>query len=117
MCRAYGDSDQRRYYVIKITDDDGCMAFDSIRVRINRDRPIYAPNVFAPDRPFPNDHFTLFGGPAAVQIELMRIYDRWGNLIFETQDIPLGEPNLGWNGTYKDELMTGVLPIMPQCVL
>ncbi|MCB9316127.1 MAG: gliding motility-associated C-terminal domain-containing protein [Lewinellaceae bacterium] len=96
------------YYVIKITDDDGCMAFDSIRVRINRDRPIYAPNVFAPDRPFPNDHFTLFGGPAAVQIELMRIYDRWGNLIFETQDIPLGEPNLGWNGTYKDELMTGV---------
>ncbi|TNE49822.1 MAG: hypothetical protein EP344_17755 [Bacteroidetes bacterium] len=95
-------------YVVKITDDDGCEAYDTVRILVNRDRPIYVPNVFAPDKPYPNDHFTLFGGPAAVQIELLRIYDRWGSLIFETQDIPLGEPNLGWDGKYKDELMSGV---------
>jgi gliding motility-associated-like protein len=95
-------------FVIKITDEDGCIAFDSVRVLVNRDRPIYVPNVFAPDKPYPNDHFTLFGGPAAEQILLMRIYDRWGSLIFETQDIVLGEPNLGWDGRYKGELMSGV---------
>ncbi len=95
-------------YVIKITDEDGCMAFDTVRVLVNRDRPIYVPNVFAPDKPFPNDHFTLFGGPAAQQIQLMRIYDRWGTLVFETQNISLGEPNLGWDGTYKGQLVSGV---------
>lgn len=95
-------------FVIKITDEDGCMAFDSVRVLVNRDRPIYVPNVFAPDKNYPNDHFTLFGGPAAEQIQLLRIYDRWGSLIFETQDIPLNEPNVGWDGRYKGELMTGV---------
>ncbi|MCC6459682.1 MAG: gliding motility-associated C-terminal domain-containing protein, partial [Saprospiraceae bacterium] len=95
-------------YVIKITDQDGCVAFDTVRVLVKNDRPIYVPNVFAPDKPYPNDHFTLFGGPAAVNITLMRVYDRWGSLIFETQGIPLGEPSLGWDGTYKGELMSGV---------
>lgn len=95
-------------YVVTITDQDGCTATDEVRVLVNRERPIYVPNVFAPDKPYPNDHFTLFGGPAAVNIALFRIYDRWGNLVFETQDIPLGEPNLGWDGKYKGELLSGV---------
>ncbi|MBK6932541.1 MAG: gliding motility-associated C-terminal domain-containing protein [Saprospirales bacterium] len=96
------------FYIVKITDEDGCMAFDTVRILVRRNRPIYVPNVFAPDKPFPNDHFTLFGGPAAVSIQLLRIYDRWGSLVFETRDIPLGEPNYGWDGTYKGELMSGV---------
>ena len=96
------------FYVIQITDADGCVAYDSVRIMVDRDRPIYVPNVFKPDGTFPNDYFTLFGGPAAVSIELMRIYDRWGSLVFETQDIPLGEPNFGWDGKYKGELMSGV---------
>ena len=99
---------QNNLYVIQITDEDGCVASDTVRILVKRDRPVYVPNVFAPDKPYPNDHFTLFGGPAAVSIQLLRIYDRWGSLIFETRNIPLGEPNLGWNGTYKGELVTGV---------
>jgi hypothetical protein len=95
-------------YTIKITDEDGCMAFDSVRILVNRNRPIYVPNVFAPAKPYPNDHFTLFGGPAASSIQLLRIYDRWGSLVFETQDIPLNEPNVGWDGRYKGQELTGV---------
>lgn len=95
-------------YVIQITDEDGCVAFDSVRILVNRERPIYVPNVFAPDKPYPNDHFTLFGGPAALSIEMLRIYDRWGSLVFEARDIPLNEPNVGWNGKYKGQLAMGV---------
>lgn len=95
-------------YTIKITDEDGCMAFDSVRILVNRERPIYVPNVFAPDKPYPNDHFTLFGGPAASNIRMLRIFDRWGSLVFEARDIPLNEPNVGWNGKYKGELLSGV---------
>ena len=84
------------------------MAFDTVNILVNKNRPIYVPNIFAPGKPFPNDHFTLFGGPAAESIRLMRIYDRWGSLIFETGNINLGEPNLGWNGTYKGKPVEGV---------
>lgn len=95
-------------YVIQVTDEDGCVAFDTVRILVKSDRPVYVPNVFAPEKRFPNDHFTLFGGPAAVSIELLRVYDRWGSLIFETHDIPLGEPNAGWDGTYKGKPVSGV---------
>lgn len=95
-------------YVVKITDEDGCMAFDTVNIRVNNSRPIYFPNVFAPDKAYPNDHFTGFSGPAATQISLLRIYDRWGELIFEREDFPLNEPNFGWDGTYKGDKVTGV---------
>ncbi|HND88535.1 MAG TPA: gliding motility-associated C-terminal domain-containing protein, partial [Saprospiraceae bacterium] len=95
-------------YVVKITDEDGCMAWDTVRIWVDKDRPIYIPNVFAPAKHYPNDHFTLFGGPAADKVLLLRIYDRWGSLIYETHNIDLNEPNLGWDGRYKGEDVYGV---------
>ncbi len=97
------------FYIVQITDEDGCVAFDTIRLRVNKYRPVYAPNVFKPDGGrFPNDYFTLFGGPAADAIELLRIYDRWGSLVFEAREIALGEADLGWDGTYKGKPLEGV---------
>lgn len=95
-------------YVVKITDEDGCMAFDSVNIRVSKVRPVYFPNVFSPDKPYPNDHFTGFSGPAAEQFTVLRIYDRWGELIFEKEDFPLNEPNFGWDGNYKGDKVMGV---------
>ena len=99
---------QDQLYTVKITDNDGCMASDTVRIVVRENRLIYVPNVFAPNKPYPDDHFTLFGGPAAQNIALLRVCNRWGGLIFETKDIPLGRPELGWDGTYKGGEMTGL---------
>ena len=99
---------QSQDYIVKITDSTGCVAYDTVRLRVLIDRPIYAPNIFTPEKDYPNDHFTLFGGPAAANITLLRIYDRWGELVFETKDIPLNDPNLGWNGIFRDKKVDGV---------
>ncbi len=100
---------QDQAYIIKITDETGCVAYDTVNIRVRKDRPIYAPNVFAPDKPGLNDHFTLFGGPAAESILLLRVYDRWGELIFEGNDLDLGELSQGWDGTYRgDRVSNGV---------
>lgn len=91
---------ESQLYIVKITDEDGCMDTDSVNIRVNKVRPIYFPNVFDPETGrYPNNFFTGFSGPAAVGMNLFRIFDRWGSLVFEGKDIPLNNPNQGWDGT------------------
>ncbi len=54
------------------------------------------PNVFTPD----GDNFNNLFGPFPykyVESVDIKIYNRWGNKVFETTD-----PNVGWDGTNKD---------------
>ncbi len=96
-------------YTVKITDEDGCMASDTVTIRVKKDRPVYFPNIFKPENTdYDNDHFTGYGGPATAQITLLRIYDRWGSLIFENRDFDLNDPFLGWDGMYKGQKVEGV---------
>ena len=88
-------------YTVVVTDSNGCTAMDEVTVFVVKNRPIYIPNVFSPDNNGHNDFFTIFGGPAARQINILRIYNRWGGMVFETKNIPLNEPLFGWNGTFK----------------
>ena len=48
-----------------------------------------------------NDNFTLFGNDNVLIIREFRIYDRWGELVFFTKDIPHSQIELGWDGTFK----------------
>jgi len=56
---------------------------------------IYVPKVFTPNNDGTNDILKpiLVG---ITEFHYMSVYNRWGNLIFTTQD-----PNRGWDGTFK----------------
>jgi gliding motility-associated-like protein len=56
---------------------------------------IYVPTAFSPNDDSNNDTF-LAKGRFIVEYNLV-IYDRWGNVIFETKDL-----ETGWNGTEAD---------------
>lgn len=98
------------FYTVKITDEDGCMDTATVRITVNKQRPVYFPNVFDPTSTDPdNNRFTGYSGPAATEMDIFRIYDRWGALVFEKKDIMLNDPTLGWDGTYRGkDAPTGV---------
>lgn len=96
-------------YTLTVIDEVGCSASDEVTVFVEEDYPIYGPNIFTPNGDGFNDRFTLYGGPAAIIIREFYIYDRWGELIFYKEDVPLNDPDLGWNGDFKsDDLGTQV---------
>lgn len=83
-----------------VTNSFGCV--DSIvrLLKIEDDYVIYIPNVFSPHKSGNNDVFKVQGiGFLADSFE-MAIYDRWGTLIFKTNDI-----NKGWDGTVKGTIL------------
>lgn len=79
------------YYLVS---KDGCK--DTIRYDffVKDFMTIYVPNTFTPNGDGNND--TFFAKGTLVKDFKMYVYDRWGELLFKSNDI-----NEGWDGTYK----------------
>ncbi len=89
-----------------ITNEDGCDAMSSIDIDVIRNQNIYIPNIFSPGAGnvtnSRNTVFQIFPGSGVESIDFMRIYDKWGNLIHEEEDIPVIGNDMGsgsWDGT------------------
>jgi gliding motility-associated-like protein len=59
---------------------------------------IFIPNVFSPDGNGINDIFYVQTNDGVVGISGLRIFDRWGNLVFEMLDVQPNNPGHGWDG-------------------
>jgi len=92
---------QPAIFAVTVTDEDNCTARDSVLIQINPNREIYIPNVFSPNNDGINDRFGLYGSSALQEIVFLRIFDRWGNLVYEQEGIPSGESSLGWDGRFN----------------
>lgn len=60
----------------------------------------FVPNTFTPDGDkFNNEFVAVFTSGYDPKQFNMKIFDRWGELLFETND-----PEVGWDGTYQNKL-------------
>ncbi|MBC8045323.1 MAG: gliding motility-associated C-terminal domain-containing protein [Fimbriimonadaceae bacterium] len=93
---------QTTTYTATSVDIYGCIAVDSITIYVNDDPVdlIFIPNTFTPNGDGLNDYFLAYG-PDVIGIKNMRIYDRWGELLFEANDIDITDPESGWDGTAR----------------
>ncbi|OFY83867.1 MAG: hypothetical protein A3F72_07660 [Bacteroidetes bacterium RIFCSPLOWO2_12_FULL_35_15] len=76
-----------------VTDAQGCIDTVVHEIIINDGFTFYAPNTFTPDGNENNDIFLPKGEGWDPQSYQLSIFDRWGNLCFNTSD-----PYKGWDG-------------------
>lgn len=86
-------------FYLTITDANGCANADSIRIALRQSlcgEPfIFVPNAFSPDGDGLNER--LFVRGINLTEVYFAVYNRWGELVFETND-----QARGWDGTYKN---------------
>ncbi|XZF13927.1 choice-of-anchor L domain-containing protein [Chitinophagaceae bacterium MMS25-I14] len=82
-----------RYYVDGITES-GCRTRDSVDVFTDAQEVIDLPNAFSPGAGVNNELKVVHKG--IFSLHYFRIFNRWGQKIFETSDI-----NEGWNGRFN----------------
>jgi|GEM_PF-1940825 len=92
-------------YQLLITDENGCTATDATTVTVNKPRPIYIPNAFSPNGDGENDVFMIYSDKEVEEVLSLRIYNRWGALVFADQSFAPNDPAHGWNGYFKNEKM------------
>lgn len=92
---------QDETYQVTVTDEFGCENTTQVKVPVVGacGDDLFVPNLFTPNRDNVNDKLFV-RGRGLVGLKFFRIYDRWGNLVFETNDI-----NEGWNGVYKNKMV------------
>ncbi|MEZ5014647.1 MAG: gliding motility-associated C-terminal domain-containing protein [Chitinophagales bacterium] len=97
---------------IEVTDANGCTDIDSIYLSPNFSPDIDVPNAFSPNGDGINDLFNVLSN-GQCDLDDFQIYNRWGQVIFETKDI-----NIGWDGTYlhvDQEIGTYVYVVYAHC--
>jgi gliding motility-associated-like protein len=81
---------------LHVTDANGCTDSISHNVIILAEYAVYIPNAFTPDGDGVNDEFLPQGFGIIEGDYSFLIFNRWGEVIFETHTT-----ERGWNGTYK----------------
>jgi gliding motility-associated-like protein len=83
----------RTRYFVTATTEQGCIVQDSMDVLVNTESVLDAPNAFSPTT---GDFKIVKRGIATLKY--FRIFNRWGNKVFETTNI-----DKGWDGRYNDK--------------
>jgi len=83
--------------VLWVENTGGCIDSASMTVLIKPSYTIYIPNSFSPNHDVHNEIFSPSGTGWNIDFYSMRIYSRWGDLVYSTTDV-----NYGWNGNMPD---------------
>jgi len=76
-----------------------CVVRDTVSVRVEAQREVFVPNAFSPNGDGRNDFFLAFAKTLEVNtISTMRVFDRWGSLMFAGENLSVNEPTAGWDG-------------------
>jgi gliding motility-associated-like protein len=94
----YPDTGYFNVMLIASANGGSCPDTAYATVFVSPELLIWIPNAFTPNNDLKNDLFLpVFSDPTYVVSYSMMIFDRWGNLIFSTED-----PLLGWDGRTKN---------------
>lgn len=87
-------ANEQRVYRVTVTNSDNCASSDEMEITSDCISHYYIPNAFTPNKNGVNEVFR----PSLINYMNyeMRIYSRWGELLFSTND-----PEEGWDGTYE----------------
>lgn len=88
-------------FTATITTSEGCEASESVQILVivpSGGYSIGVPNSFSPNDDGKND--ILFVDGFGITSMVFRIYNRYGQMVFESTD-----QNIGWDGTFNQELL------------
>lgn len=84
-------------YTVTLTDANGCTSTDQATVFIAVEcGDLFIPTAFSPNGDALNNSFRIKINPDCVKEMDLKVFDRWGELVFETSD-----PNGAWDGKFK----------------
>lgn len=94
-------------YVVYAFTDQGCIDTADVTVYIVCDNnQLFIPTVFTPNGDGENDKFYPRGKGVSL-VKSIRIYNRWGEMVFEKKNFQLNDEAAAWDGKFKGDVPRG----------
>lgn len=87
-------------YTVTFVDANGCSDSDTVTVEVIEAYGIFIPGSFSPNNDGTNDMLFVYG--AGIKTLQFLVYDRYGELVFESHSV-----NDGWDGIFRGKAMNG----------
>jgi gliding motility-associated-like protein len=88
-------------YTVSFIDSNGCKNTGDIQIIVVcKNENVFVPNTFSPNGDGNNDVFYV-RGRGLDRVKSLRIFNRWGEIVFEQQNFPVNNPMYGWDGKFK----------------
>ena len=89
-----------RTYKVTVTNNYGCVSSDFVHIStFCKSAQVFIPNAFTPDGDGYNDILMVRG--KGIHVNYFRIFNRWGELIFERKNFEPNDPQFGWDGNIR----------------
>ncbi len=87
---------------VTVTDANGCSAEDLVNLFVTKDPRAYVPTGFTPNDDGQNDRL-LVHGRTGIRVLVFRVFDRWGQLLYEGGGFEINDTTQGWDGTFRNK--------------
>lgn len=113
ICAACGQTEisptqSTTYLITAVINPNGkeCSTTTTFPVTVIPDYRLYIPNAFSPNGDGSNDVFEIFGNKKAIKFMEFKLFNRWGEKLFESNDI-----DFQWDGHFNSSLVNpGIYP-------
>lgn len=102
-----GEMKDSRVYILKMTDENDCIASDTLNISVLFNNDIWLPDAFEPDNQVKNNIFRIRSNFAVSveRIEYFQVFDPWGEMVWEAKGFLPNNPDFGWDGRFKGNKM------------
>lgn len=88
-------------YTVRGTTAYGCSDTDTISIKVFcESSQVFVPNAFTPDGDGVND-VLMVRGKGIAMVKTFRVFNRWGEVVFEKSSFRPNDPAFGWNGRVR----------------
>ncbi len=88
-------------YTVKVSNEGGCTAADQVSIFVTcNNGNLFIPNTFSPNGNGMNERFYL-RGRGISGVRSLKIFNRWGEVVFERNNFNINDAASGWDGTFK----------------
>ncbi|HYF30311.1 MAG TPA: PKD domain-containing protein [Chitinophagaceae bacterium] len=95
---------QTTKYTLEVANQGGCVTRDDVTLFVVCvEGNLFMPNTFSPNGDGMNDVFYP-RGKGIYGVKSFRVFNRWGEMVFEQGNFQTNDITKGWNGTYKGKL-------------